>query len=165
MVQSKSIPQGFHARLDGRGDVSHSLTHTLPPLMDHRYPTLAPLAFEMFYDLSALRGLPVTSKPLTIRVTGGRVKKNSRDLMVRVEIRNGHMDGIVAMLASSSIKSRTLERHHRHLRMMHHVLAMMGHKVELVMPEVQAWMRRRAKEQHERALAVAVATRSSKRAC
>jgi hypothetical protein len=165
VVQSKSIPQGFHARLDGRGDVSHSLTHTLPPLMDHRYPTLAPLAFEMFYDLSALRGLPVTNKPLTIRVTGGRVKKNSRDLMVRVEIRNGHMDGIVAMLASSSIKSRTLERHHRHLRMMHHVLAMMGHKVELVMPEVQAWMRRRAKEQHERALAVAVATRPSKRAC
>ena len=149
MVQKKSIPQGFHARLDGRGDVSHSLTHTLPPLMDHRYPTLAPLAFEMFYDLSALRGLPVTNKPLTVRVTGGRVKKNSRDLMVRVEVRNGQMDGIVAMLVSSSIKSRTLERHHRHLRMMHHVLGMMGHKVELVMPEVQRWQLARAKAMRE----------------
>ena len=59
------------------------------------------------------------------------------------------MDGIVAMLVSSSIKSRTLERHHRHLRMMHHVLGMMGHKVELVMPEVQRWQLARAKAVRE----------------
>ena len=137
MVQTNSIPRC--------GDVGGSPTLALPLLMDHRYPTLSPLAFEMFYDMSALRGLPISRQPARFRLSGGRVCKGSRDLMVRLEIIDGHLDGITAMLVSSKIKARTLARHFKHLRMMQHLLGLMGHRVEFVAPQAQAFMQRRAR--------------------
>ena len=39
----------------------------------------------------------------------------------------------------------TLARHFKHLRMMQHLLGLMGHSVEFVQPQAQAFMQRRAR--------------------
>lgn len=106
-------------------------------MLPSRLPRLSPLAFEMFYAHSAAHGIPETKKPCVVRIWSHRTK-NKRDLFVRVRV-EGTPDGFVMILACSKIYARTMDRHLKHLRMMHQLFTMMGHTASVKLPDLRLY--------------------------